>query len=166
MRIARTVFVAALVLLPAGCHKGQSTAPVAPTNLGPPPKQVAGSTPPPAAGGGAGGGGGGAVQAVRGAVQRAVTMHEMNNLRLFIDNASVASGRMPSREEIFASAKQGDPKLAQFLQDGSIILTGATTREGVWAYEKDAPTRGGLVVTASGVERLSPDELRQRMGGQ
>jgi hypothetical protein len=162
MRIALAAFVTALVLLPAGCRKGPSTAPVAPTNPGPPPKQAAGPTPPPAAGGG----GGGAVQAVRGAVQRAVTLHEMNNLRVFIDTASGASGRMPSREEIFASVKQGDPKLAHFLQEGAIILTGATTREGVWAYEKDAPVRGGLAVTATGVERLSPDELRQRMGGQ
>lgn len=169
----RTLVILALVaLVPVACRRGQQTAQTgaaAPTN---PTKQAGGAKPSaPGAqataggGGGAGGGSGGAAQAVRGAVNRVVTMHEMNELRLFIDQASLASGRMPTPNEIFDAAKQsGARKLTEFLQEGAIVLTGVQTREGIWAYEKDAPTRGGLAVTASGVERLTPDQLRQQMG--
>jgi hypothetical protein len=109
---------------------------------------------------------GGAVQAVRGAVQRTLTANDLSNLRIFIDNASLASGQMPSRDEILAAAKQGDPKLHALLQDGLIVLTGTRTREGIWAYEKDAPSKGGMVLSSMGVERLTPQELNHRLSLQ
>lgn len=105
----------------------------------------------------------GAIQNVRGAVQRTVTAHEMGNLRIFIENASLSSGRMPSVDEIRAAATMADPKLAQMLKDGSIVLTGAKERESVWAYEKDVTTKGGFVLSQNGVERLTAEEAALKL---
>lgn len=108
----------------------------------------------------------GAVQNVRKAGQRVVTANELRSLHLFVNDASLVSDRMPSKEEILAAAKQaGDRKLAEFIQDGTIVLTGAKRREEIWAYEKDAPTNGGWVVTSSGPEQMSAAQLKQRLAG-
>jgi hypothetical protein len=113
-----------------------------------------------------GGGGGsvvGAAQGVRGAVQRHVTAVEMHELHLFIENYSAASGSMPSKETILEVVKKESPKLYQMLQDGSIVLTGLQKREGVWAYQKDAPTQGGWILTQNGEERLDAAEVKKRL---
>jgi len=103
---------------------------------------------------------GGAIAGVKGAVERTVTLNELNNLRLFIDTAS-HSGKMPTKAEITAMAEKEDKKLAAFLADGSIVLTGTTKREGVWAYVKEAATTSGYVVTSTGIERKTSAELQQ-----
>lgn len=108
----------------------------------------------------------GAVQKVRGAVQRAVTQNEMKGLHLFIENASAATGRMPTKDQVMDTVKKEDAKLYQFLQDGLIVLTDIKTREGIWAFEKDAATNGGFILSQNGVERLTADEVKSRMAGQ
>jgi hypothetical protein len=105
---------------------------------------------------------GGAAQAVRGAVNRTVTLNELNNLRLFIDTASNASGKMPTKDQIMQAAKE-DPKLHEMLTAGAIVLTGTTQREGVWAYVAEAMTSGGYAVLNTGVEKLTAAELKQRL---
>lgn len=109
-----------------------------------------------------GGAGFGAAQQVRQAVQKkAVTGNEMKNLHLFIETASLASGAMPSLQEITAGVQREDKKLAEMLADGSVILTGTKTRESCWAYEKDAATTGGWIVTPSGPERVDAATARR-----
>ena len=108
----------------------------------------------------------GAVQGVRAAAKRAVTQAEMHDLHLFIETASLASDRMPAKEFILETMKKENRKLSEMLQDGSIVLTGIQKREGVWAYEKDAPTKGGFILSQNGVERLSAEEVKQRLAGQ
>jgi hypothetical protein len=120
-------------------------------------------------GGGSGGGGGagfGAAQQTRQAVQRTVTANELKNLQLFIENASLASGKMPTVQEIWAAVQQEDKKLAEFIQDGTIVLTGATTREACWAYQKDADTKGGWILTNSGAERVDAATAKRWIHGQ
>jgi hypothetical protein len=108
----------------------------------------------------------GAVQNVRKAVQRTVTSVELDALRIYINEYSLANDRMPPKEEIIAAvSKSGDRKLREALEQGLIVLTGAKSRDGVWAYEKDAPTNGGMVLTSQGIERLSAEELKQRLAG-
>ena len=109
------------------------------------------------------GGGGGAVQAVRGAVRRTVTMNDLQQIRIFIDNASLASGRMPSTQMTYAALKQEAPNIATLIDEGVLTLNNATTREQVWAYETDALKQGGQVLTGSGVERMDADTLAQRL---
>jgi hypothetical protein len=121
-------------------------------------------------GGGGGGGGsssggsGGAVQAVRGAVKRIVDQNEMRNIHLFIENASGASGRMPSVNDTYAAIKKEAPKTAEKIDDGIITLCNARMREDIWAYETDALQNGGWVCSSSGVERMDAQTLKQRLG--
>jgi hypothetical protein len=115
---------------------------------------------------GGGGGAGGAVQAVRQAVVRTVNQNEMHNLHIFIDTASGASGQMPTVEEITRALEREAPKTHKLVQNGAIVLTGTNSREGIWAYTADPQTTGGehLVVTASGVDRMTMQAIRQRTG--
>jgi hypothetical protein len=117
---------------------------------------------------GGGGGGGGAYQAVRTAVKRTVSQDELRNLHLFIENASAETGRLPSPEEITAVLRREAPKIAKSVQDGDIVLTGARTRESIWAYTKDAQSVAGehLILTASGIERMAGPTLQQRLKQQ
>jgi hypothetical protein len=118
--------------------------------------------------GSGGGGGGGAYQGVRTAVKRTVNANEMKNLHLFIETASGASGRMPSYQETLAALQREAPKTAKHIEDGDIVLTGAPTREGIWAYTRDPQSVAGehLILTSSGIERMPAATLRQRLNEQ
>jgi hypothetical protein len=117
---------------------------------------------------GGGGGSGGAAQEVRRAATRTVNQHELNNLRLFIDTASLASGRMPSVQEITAALQKEAPATYKLVHERVIILTGTQTRESIWAYTYQPQTVDGihLVVTSSGIERMNANELRQKLQQQ
>jgi hypothetical protein len=111
-----------------------------------------------------GGGGGGAVQAVRGAATRAVTQNDLNQIRIYIENASLASGRMPTPQETYAALQQEAPQIAQLINEGAIVLHYARTREDIWAYERKAYDQGGQVLTSQGVAYMDAATLRQRLG--
>jgi hypothetical protein len=89
---------------------------------------------------------------------------DMSDLHLFIDAASLASGSMPSPGHTYTALVRGGSPAATRVRDGAIILLAARGREGVWAYETQALTRGGLVVGHNGVEEVSAAELRRRLG--
>jgi hypothetical protein len=110
----------------------------------------------------------GAVEGVRGAVQRVVTQNDLKNLQVFIEYASLSSGRMPDKAAIMESLKATPDAaaLVMVIEGGTLVLTGINQREGVWAYEKDAPARGGVVLSNNGIERLTAEELNQRLQGQ
>jgi hypothetical protein len=114
-----------------------------------------------------GGGSGGAAQAVRKAAMSAVTRHEMENIRLFIENASGATGQMPSVQEVSAALQKEAPKTWKLVQEGAIVLTGTRTRESIWAYTKETQNNGAhIAITASGIENMSGQELNQRLRQQ
>lgn len=89
---------------------------------------------------------------------------DMKEVWVFIDNASGASGKMPSQALTYQALVAAESKAAPLVKDGSIYLTGATTRESVWAFEMKALTQGGLVATQNGVEMLTAAELKKRLG--
>lgn len=93
-----------------------------------------------------------------------VTEKDMFDLQVFIDNASGASGKMPSPLMIYQALVATKSPAAELVQNGSIYLTGATTRESVWAFETKAITQGGLVVSQNGVETLTAAQLKARLG--
>jgi hypothetical protein len=95
--------------------------------------------------------------------RQVVTMEMMRDLYLYMYQEEVA-GQMPSKEVVFAYAKKENPRLWQLLDSGAIVLTGAKTRDGVWAYEKDAPTKGGWVIIAIGQSKMSPEEVQKLLG--
>jgi hypothetical protein len=166
------LFVAAAavgVLLAAGCDKltGSKSAPTtAATPTGDPVV-----TPGPGGGvvvsGGkaaGGGGSGGAAQAVRKAVKRTATMNDLAQIRVFIENASATTGKMPTVKETYDALKQEAPTIAKLIDEQVIILNPARTREEIWAYEASALTDGGVVLSGSGVERMDAATLKQRLG--
>lgn len=110
------------------------------------------------------GGSGGAAQAVRGAATRIVAMGDMQNIRIFMENATdPATGRLPDAQTIRQALAQGDPKVAQLVEEGDIILTGIQQREGIWAYTKNAHNGQHIVLSQAGVERVTAPELEQRL---
>jgi hypothetical protein len=102
-------------------------------------------------------------QTPRSAAKRVATMNDLTQIRIFIENASLASGKMPSVNETYAAVKQAAPTIAQLIDEKVITLHAATNREQVWAYETAAYQVGGMVVTSSGVERMTAAQLQQRL---
>jgi hypothetical protein len=108
-----------------------------------------------------------AVQGVNRAVKRSVTLQEMHDLHLTIEQAYGEMGMMPTKEFVLDLEKKENRKLYTMLQDGLIVLTGTKVHESVWAYEKDAPTAGGYILSHNGPERLmSAEEVKLRLANQ
>jgi hypothetical protein len=93
-----------------------------------------------------------------------VSEADMKEVWVFIDNASGATGKMPPPVTTFQALVAAESPAAKLVKNGSIILTGATQREGVWAFEARAATDGGLVASQNGVERLTAAQLKARLG--
>jgi hypothetical protein len=89
---------------------------------------------------------------------------DMRDIHLFIDAASLASGQMPARDDVLAALVTAGSPAAERVKSGAIVVTGATTRESVWAYEAGALTNGGLVVTQNGTETLTTAQLKKQLG--
>jgi hypothetical protein len=101
------------------------------------------------------------------AAKRIVDAKDMEQLNIYFTNAGdPATGRAPTKDVILADVKQADPKLGKLIEDGDIILTGIQDRDGLWAYVKDAPTKGGWVLTPAGPERITAEEFKRRMAGR
>jgi hypothetical protein len=114
-----------------------------------------------------GGGGGSAAGAARNRALREALHHEMKNIHLFIESYSSANGQMPGKEQISAALQKEAPKSWKLVQDGAIVLTGARTRESIWAYTPALQGSGGhFIISSSGVEGVSKQELDQRLGQQ
>jgi hypothetical protein len=108
-----------------------------------------------------------AVKGVKGAVKRIVDAKDMEQLGIYFNYAADgATGRVPGKDVILEDVKKADPKLGKRIDDGDIVLTGVTDREGLWAYAHDVPTIGGWVLTPSGPERITAEEFKKRMGSR
>jgi hypothetical protein len=97
-------------------------------------------------------------------VGKLVTEADMKEVWIFIENASGASGKMPSPALVYSALVKAESKAADLVKDGSIFLTGAAARESIWAFEWKALTQGGLAASQNGVENLSAAELKRRLG--
>ena len=71
---------------------------------------------------------------------------------------------MPQPALVYAALVKAESKAAELVKDGSIFLTGASARESIWAFEWKAMTQGGWVASQNGVENLTAEELRRRLG--
>jgi hypothetical protein len=108
--------------------------------------------------------GAGVVHNVAQAAKRLEVKNDLQQMRIFIENASLASGRMPSAQETYQALKKEAPKIAKLIDDRVITLNPARTREEVWAYETAALQSGGQVLTSQGVEQMDAETLKQRLG--
>lgn len=92
-----------------------------------------------------------------------VTQADMQEVWIYMENASAVSGRLPPPAEVYAALVQTQAKAAELVRHGAIILTGAKNRESVWAFEAAALQHGGWVAGPSGVENVSAFELKRRL---
>ena len=104
------------------------------------------------------------VHQVTNKVKETVTMTEMHDLHLMMSLDEVNNNRMPTAKEVRDYAKKENPKLSKLLEDGVIVLTDTKKRDSVWAYEKDAPTKGGWVVAGSGESKMTAEEVQKALG--
>lgn len=93
-----------------------------------------------------------------------VARQDMADLQVFIHDFSLASGKMPPPATVFQALVAAKSPAAELVKDGSIMLTGATQRDGVWAYETRAIFEGGFAVSQNGVETLTAAQLKARLG--
>jgi hypothetical protein len=99
---------------------------------------------------------------VHGAVDRAQLEAALDQIRLFIENASV-DGNMPSAQTTYDALKKEAPKYAKWVDEKLIYLNPAKTREEVWAYAV-LPQGNYSVLSSSGIQRMTQQELNQRLG--
>lgn len=93
-----------------------------------------------------------------------VEQADMKDVWIYIENASGASGRMPTQKMVYEALLAAKSPAAELVRTGAIYLTGATSRESVWAFEAQALMNGGLVANQNGVETLTAAELKARLG--
>ena len=93
-----------------------------------------------------------------------VTEADMKEVWIFMENASGGGGKLPPPEVVYAALVKTEAKAAALVKDNSIMLTGSTMRESIWAFEAKALTQGGWAASQNGVENLSAAELRRRLG--
>jgi hypothetical protein len=105
--------------------------------------------------------GAGAVQNARQAARRTVALNDMASLGKFVQAQEIELGKMPTAAEITAAVK-ADPSMkaiAAAIADGTIVLTGTRSKAGLWAYEVDADTKGGIGLVGGVANRYSADEI-------
>lgn len=97
-----------------------------------------------------------------------VTEADMKEVWIFIENASLASGKMPPPVLTYSALVEAKSPAAPLVKAGSIYLTGSPQRESIWAFDFRAFSRGEpvLVATQNGVETLSVAQLKARLSGR
>lgn len=147
----RSAAVLLAILFAVGCKKEAATAP----------------TTPPASSAGGGNtnyvAGGGAVQNVRQAARRTVTLADMNTLGQLLEVEFNNGGRMPDVAAFKASLAKDAPNVLAGINDGSIILCWKG-HEGIWAYEIDADKKGGVAVVTGRASRYDATQIAQMLG--
>ena len=107
--------------------------------------------------------GGGAIQNTRKAARRTVALNDMNTLGLAMTQYELDNNKMPT----IADTKKllvGYPNILSLVNDGTIILTGGTDRSGLWAYEVDADTKGGIGLVSGKPNRYNASEIKAFLG--
>jgi len=107
--------------------------------------------------------GGGAIQNTRQAAKRTVVLSDMHDFGIAITLWKDDNTRMPSIAEMKQIAA-AYPKILAAINDGSIILTGTTDASGLWAYEVDSETRGGIGLVAGTASRYDAQTIKQYLG--
>jgi hypothetical protein len=95
-----------------------------------------------------------------------VTRQDMFDLQVFIHDSSLVKGQMPTQLEIYNALVLAKSPAAKLVANGSIMLTGATKRDSVWAYETQAVFQGGFIVSSNGVDTVTAQELKAKLGNR
>ena len=80
-----------------------------------------------------------------------VTEADMKEVWIFMENASIVSGKLPPIPTRLSALVKAEAKAAELVKDGSIYLDRRHRRESIWAFEAKALTQGGWVASQNGV---------------
>jgi hypothetical protein len=105
--------------------------------------------------------GAGAIQNIRKAGQRALTLADMQQLGQFMTMMQLETNQMPKPAAVKEFIRRDAPKLVSLIEDGTIVLTGTSDRSGLWAYEIDADKLGGIGLLAGTPQRMSQEEIQR-----
>ena len=143
-----------LLLWLPGCHKGPEPSGSVSLPAGGPATALAARSQPPAA-----------EPAMRGKPD-AVPLDPSKDLRylgLYLQNHA-KNGRSPSKLDDLTEMKRDLPQVYRAIQDGAYVVywnAPLTPAEAVVAYQRDAPTKGGVVLAADGsVSDMTPEQFR------
>ena len=106
-----------------------------------------------------------ATERVRRAVpvlNRTLTQNDLNQLRTFMENVRAEKGSYPKSIAEMPDLARDAPKLANAVNTGELVIKGGDN--GVLAYEAAAMEDRGSVVTTDGVQMMSADELKRKLG--
>ena len=97
---------------------------------------------------------------------RAAQLNDFQQLGTLILALDLQNNKMPSIDEIKADLKANVQArdILKKIEEGVIILTGTTNRDGLWAYEVDADKAGGIVYYGGRAERATADEVKGYLG--
>ena len=144
-----------MVCLLAGCKKPAGTP--TPTSAAPAPSGGGGSNTNSVSGGGA-------VQNVRQAARRTVALSDFNTLGQLIEASYTTNNRMPDFAAFKQELQRDAPNVLAAINDGSIVCCWTAAHEGLWAYEIDADTRGGITLITGRAARADAAEVQRLLG--
>ena len=106
-----------------------------------------------------------ATERVRRAVpvlNRTLTQNDLNQLRTFMEQIRSEKGSYPKSLSDMPDLARDAPKLVNAVNSGELVISGGNN--GVLAYEAAAMQERGSVVTTDGVQMMTADELKQKLG--
>jgi hypothetical protein len=95
-------------------------------------------------------------------LRRSVTANDLNQLKIFMEQARTETGKYPRSLADLPGLQRDAPNIHKLIQDGDLVLAGDVN--GVLAYEKAALEVRGSVLTTEGVQALEPAELKRKLG--
>jgi hypothetical protein len=97
------------------------------------------------------------------AADRAAMMNDISQLGTLITAMDLLNNKMPTKAEIMADleANVQARDILKKIKEGTIILTGSTNRDGLWAYEVDADKAGGIVYYGGRAERATAEDVKK-----
>ncbi len=98
--------------------------------------------------------------------ERLAQQTQFDQLGTIMFALELQDNRMPTVDGVKADLKANPDArdLLKLIDDGVIILTGTTDRQGLWAYEVDADKAGGIVLVSGRARRASADDVKQYLG--
>jgi hypothetical protein len=100
-------------------------------------------------------------------LDRTMTGNDLDELKKYFDIHRAGTGHWPKNlDEFKQEAGRDAPKLVKLVEDGDIVVNWNAGDQGVIAYGKGAKEQGGMVLTNSGIQRMTADELRQALAGR
>jgi hypothetical protein len=97
-------------------------------------------------------------------LNRTLSQQELDQLYKYMNQYHAEHGRFPKTmaELDELSVSRDLPKVGEAVKNGDLVLVGGTG--GILAYEKAALDEPGNVLTNDGVVRMTPDDLKKKLG--